>query len=260
MNKKKWIKEIIGETVEKRGFEYKGLEVDGFLEGYSYERKEGDLRQYISITVSDGVRMTLNTNAYRQIWVSVTELIKPKFDFDLGGFIDYRSEEEFKEILYYFRDVLVEKGFAVLEEKSKPTTEVRPKKETYWELYTEHEELNKTYCEKYGLDETGSIRKLVKKISDIILGTKEQKFSEVEEMLVGLAAVYGSRLIKKRGGEWKWNEEHCSCIIDDMWSDIYKCECANNPLVEMISYWENGKEDMDRLLQEFKQFWNEEIF
>ncbi len=259
MNKKKWIKEIIGEMVETRGFDYKGHEVDGFLEGYSFERKEGDLRQYISITIRDGMRMMLNTNAYRQEWVSLTELTKPKFDFDLGGFIDYRNEEEFKEILYYFRDVLVEKGFDVLEEKSKPTTEVRPKKETYWKLYTEHEKLNKEYCAKYGLDETGSVRKLMKKISDIILKTRKQKFLEVEEMLVGLAAVYGSRLITKREGEWEWDEVHCSCIICDMWCDRYKGGSAN-PLVEMIDYWENGKEDIDRLLQDFKQFWNEEIF
>lgn len=252
MNKTKWIKEIIGKTVEQYGFEYRGRNVDGFVEGYSFKRKEGDLKQYIDITITGGVRMLLKTNAYGQIWFSVTELVKPEFHVNPRDFIDYESEEEFKQILYYFRDALVQKGFAALEEKSKPTTEIRPKKETYWKLYTEHESLNEEYRKKYHLEETESTRKLIQKISDIILGTKDQEFSEVEEMLVGLAAVFSDQLIRKREGEWEWNEDCGACIIKGMRKGVYRCG-SSNPLSRVIFYWKGGKEDIDILLMEFKQ-------
>ena len=260
MNKEKWIKEIIGKTVEQYGFVYVGRHVDGYIEGYSYKRTNGELRHYISVSNSsfNELRMSLSTNAYGQMVVSATELVKPKFYVNIRDFIEYKSEEEFKQILRYFRDTLIQKGFAVLEEKSKPTTEIRPKKETSWKLFTEHEDLNREYRKKYHLEETESTRKLMQKISDIILETKDQEFSEVEEMLVGLAAVFADQLIRKRGGIWEWNESFHSCKIGGMKQGVYKIgSCI--PLASMIFYWKGRKENVDTLLNEFKEFRYEEI-
>ncbi|MBD5471975.1 MAG: hypothetical protein HDR20_03445 [Lachnospiraceae bacterium] len=112
-------------------------------------------------------------------------------------------------------------ALAVLEEKSKPATEVRPKKETYWKLYTEHDELNREYRKKYNLEDTESSLKCMKGISDIILETTDQEFAEVEEMLIGLAAVYGDQLIKKMGGKWIWFEVHNSSGVGKMRNGEY---------------------------------------
>ena len=246
--REKWIKKIIGEVVEKRGFEYTGHFRDEYANGYSFKCTMGDLRQDIHITViGNTIRMLLNTNAYGQIWVNVCDLMESNLKPDITGFLEFKDEDEYKEILHSFCEILIQKGFAVLEEKSKPTTEVRPKKETYWKLYTEHDELNREYRKKYDLEDTESSLKCMKRISDIILETTDQEFAEVEEMLIGLAAVYGDQLIQKWGGEWVWSEVHNSSGVDKMKNESYA-----NPLADMIFYWRRGKEDIDDLLQLFK--------
>lgn len=249
MNQEKWIKKIIGEAVETRGFEYIGHSRDGYVHGYSFKCTKGDLRQDIHITViSNTIRMQLNTNAYGQIWVNVCDLLESNLEPDVMGFLEFKDEDEYKQILYSFCEILIKRGFDVLEEKSKPTTEIRPKKETYWKLYVEHDELNRGYRNKYNLEDTESSLKCMQRISDIILETTDQEFAEVEEMLIGLAAVYGDQLIQKWGGEWVWYEVHNSSGVGKMRNGEYV-----NPLADMIFYWRRGEEYIDSLIQAFKK-------
>lgn len=249
MNKAKWVKKIIGEAVEQYGFEYIGYSRDGSIGDYTFERRDGDLLQFIMMTTrGNEIRLEFRTNAYGRFGVEASNLIESRFAHGYENFLWFQNEDEYKEILYHFRNIILQKGLTILEEESKPTTEIRPKKETYWELYTEHERLNKEYREKFGLEETESSRKLMQKISDIILETKEQQLSEVEEMLVGLAAVYGDQIIRKQGGEYTWNEDYHTCIIREMQGGS-----SASPLVDVIWYWGNKEEDMDYFLQAFQR-------
>lgn len=247
MNREKWIKKIIGEVAKERGFTYAGHYRDGYVHGYSFEYTKDDIRQDIDITIiGNEIRMQLNTTAYGQMWVNVCDLMESDLKPDITGFLEFKDEEEYKEILHAFSKILIQEGFRVLDEKSKHTTEARPKKETYWKLYTEHDELNREYRKKYHLEDTESSLKCIQKISDIILGTKDRKFAEVEEMLIGLAAVYGDQLIQEWGGEWVWSEMNNSCCAGGMRNGAY-----TNPLVDMIFYWTRGEEDLDILAQPF---------
>ena len=249
MNRQKWIKKIIGGVVEERGFEYTGHFRDGYIHGYSFECIKNDLRQYIEISISGNeIKMELNTNAYGQAWVNVCDLAELHLSPNLRGFLEFKDEGEYKEILHLFCEILNQKGFAVLKEKIKPTTEIRPKKETYWKLYMEHDELNREYRKKYDLEDTESSFKCMQRISDIILETVDQEFAEVEEMLIGLAAVYGDQLIQKWGGEWVWSEVNNSSGVDKMRNGEYV-----NPLADIIFYWKEGEEYMDALIQSFKK-------
>lgn len=223
MNKEKWIKEIIGEAVKDYGFEDFIYFVDGWTEGYDFERKDGDLEQYIIITVIDNeIRLEFMTNAYGQFPVEASNLIKSDFASDRRDFLMFKNEEEFKGILYLFRDIILQKGFEIFEKISRPTTEARPKKETYWKVFSENKELEEKYRKMYGLENTEFTRKMMQRISDIILSTKDQDFKEVEEMLVGLAAVYGNQIIRKCGGEWKWYDNTKSCLIVNIHGEKYK--------------------------------------
>ena len=189
--KEKWIKKIIGEVVAEREFVYTGHSRDGYVHGYSFECTKGDLRQDIHITViGNTIRMQLNTNAYGQIWVNVCDLMELYLKPDAKGFVEFKDEDEYKEILHSFCEIPIQKGFAVLEEKSKSTTEVRPKKETYWKLYTEHDELNREYRKKYDLEDTESSLKCMKRISDIILETTDREFAEVENIPLYRHAIF----------------------------------------------------------------------
>lgn len=247
-NQEKWIKKIVGEVVEERGFVYTGHHRDGYVHGYSFKCTKGDLRKDIDITViGNTIRMELNTNAYGQIWVNVCDLMESNLEPDITGFLEFKREDEFKEILHSFCEILIQRGFAVLEEKSKPTTEARPKKETDWKLYMEHDELNREYRKKYNLENTESSLKCMQRISDIILETTDREFAEVEEMLIGLAAVYGDQLIQKMGGKWVWSEANDSSGIGEIKNGGYA-----NPLTDIIFYWRRGKEDIDTLTWTFK--------
>ena len=251
MDKEKIIKEIIGEAVQEYGFDQFVHDVDGYIELYDFERKDGDLKQYIIMTVSiDEIRLQFMTNAYGQFAVEASNLIPSDFDVNTLGFIKFGNEEEFKKILYHFRDIILQKGFAILEEISKPTTEARPRKETYWKVFTENKELDEKYRKMYGLENTEFTRKMMQKISDIILSTKDQEFKEVEEMLVGLAAVYGNQIIRKCGGEWKWKHIAESCVVDKVFGDHHRA----NPLSQIIFYWDRKKEDINYLLGPFKKY------
>lgn len=249
MNKEKLIKEIIGEAVKDYGFEKFVYSVDGWTEGYDFKRTDGDLEQYIIITViNDEIRLEFMTNAYGQFPVDASKLIKSNFPSDRQDFLMFRNEKEFKKILFLFRDIILQKGFEIFEKISRPTTEARPKKETYWKVYSENRELEEKYRKMYGLEDTEFTRKMMQRISDIILSTKNQDFKEVEEMLVGLAAVYGNQIIRKCGGEWKWYDKTKSCLIVKIYG-----ENNSNPLNEIICYWRRKEEDINNLLIPFRR-------
>lgn len=247
MNRSQQIKKIIGEAIVERGFEFAGNFKDGYVHGWSFKRRDGDLVQYITIPViSDVIRLELSTNAYGQREVFAHTLIESDFsDYDHGLVFD--GDKEFKEILELYRDIILEKSPEVFERISKPASEAAPRKETHLKLYNDHDALNAEYRAKYGLEETESTMTLIKKLSETILATTDKKFSEVEEMLVGLAAVYADQLILKCGGEWQWNEEFNTCTI----KKVNGIRSAN-PLLRMITYWENKEEDLDVLLNYFK--------
>ena len=135
-----------------------------------------------------------------------------------------------------------------LEEISVPSTEIRPTIQTNLELYQNHSELNRKYRILLGVENETSTRKVLEKVNEAILETKEQDFVEIESMLIGLAAVYGEELISKRGGEWQWREDFDKiCWIDKMRGEI----SGTYPLNDIICYWREGKNNIQYFLDEF---------
>ena len=249
MNKEKYIKEIIGEAVKEYGFEKFTHFIETDWESYEFERVEGELKQNILITIMDSdLRLEFRTNAYGQFAVDATDLFPSNLASDRPGFLMFKNEEEFKKIIYLSRDIILQKGFNILEEISKPTTEARPRKETYWKVYTENKELEEKYRKMYELEDTEFTRKMMQKISDIILSTKDKEFAEVEDMLVGLAAVYGNQIIRKCGGQWRWRDNTKSCVIDNIFN-----RDRVNPLSQIIFYWDGKKENINYLLNSFRE-------
>ena len=247
MNRSQQVKKIIGSAIEDHGFEYKGYDRDEYVSFYSFEKKDGDLEQYITIVVSGGkLRLELGTNAYGQKDVRASALIDSKFKGGNDGLV-FESDEDFKEILSHFKEIILQKGFEILDSISVPTSDEIPTRRTETKLFQEHEALNKEYREKYGITETATT-KVIKKISDIILENKDKPFKEVEELLIGLAAVYGCQMVKKCGGHWEFDDESASCMIEEK----LECECER-PLLTMIWYWKHREEYLEILLQEFRE-------
>ena len=141
MNKAKWIKKIIGETVEEKGFSYAGCSRDGCNVWYSFERRvegedeDDEITQTIDIFVSPhfisgcDIRLTFCTTAYGFPYREVTNLIPSGLKKGyVDEFLHFENEEELKQILQHFRRIIVEKGEEVFREISKHSTEARPKK------------------------------------------------------------------------------------------------------------------------------------
>ena len=158
MNRAKWIKEIIGGAVEEHGFEYKGYSRDEYTYFYSYRRMKKDAQQDVWQTITIGVslnemELVFGTDAFGQDSIEAgAGLIESDFEIDSDNrWITWKDAEEFKKVLYHFREIILKKGLNILEEISIPTSEIRSTKETDWKLYQEHEALNEEYRKRYGL-------------------------------------------------------------------------------------------------------------
>ncbi len=261
MNKAKWIKKIIGETVTEKGFSYTGC-TGGSDVGYSFKRRvdgedeDDEIMQiieiFISLSVIGGydIRLTFCTNAYGVINQEVTNLIPSGFKKgDLDDFLHFENEEELKQILQHFRRIIVEKGEDVFREISKHSTEARPKKKTYRKLYEEHEELNQKYRKLYGMEDTEFTAKLMRRMNQVILEIQDEDFADVEETLIGLAAVYGDQLVRKCGGEWELSEVG-TCMITGIHEGS---RAGENPLNSIIFHWRNKRDDYRELLDCFRK-------
>ena len=261
MNKAKWIKKIIGEAVTEKGFSYTGC-TGGSDVGYSFKRRvdgedeDDEIMQiieiFISLSVIGGydIRLTFCTNAYGVINQEVTNLIPSGFKKgDLDDFLHFENEEELKQILQHFRRIIVEKGEDVFREISKHSTEARPKKKTYRKLYEEHEELNQKYRKLYGMEDTEFTAKLMRRMNQVILEMQDEDFADVEETLIGLAAVYGDQLVRKCGGEWELSEMG-TCMITGLHEGS---GAGENPLNSIIFHWRNKRDDYRELLDCFRK-------
>ena len=262
MNKAKWVKKIIGETVEEKGFSYAGCSRDGCNVWYSFERRvegedeDDEITQTIDIFVSPDfisgcdIRLTFCTTAYGFPYREVTNLIPSGLKKGyVDEFLHFENEEELKQILQHFRRIIVEKGEEVFREISKHSTEARPKKKTERKLYEEHEELNRKYRVLYNIEDTEFTAKLIRRMSQVILEMQDEEFADVEETLIGLAAVYGDQLVRKCGGEWELTENN-TCMIEGLQGG----SLGMNPLNTIICYWRNKRDDYGVLLSWFERY------
>lgn len=254
MSRAQLIKKVIGEAIEEFGFVYEGYSRDEYCHIYTFVRKKRVIKQYIWIetqpSLSEGgvVKLSFMSSANSMKAVQGAYLIESDFERESDGLV-FKTEEELTQILYLFNDVIRQKGLDILQKIRRSGGKAAPKKRTQWKLYQEHEGLNEEYRKKYGLEETESTTGLMQKIYDVILENKDRKFAEVEELLVGLAAVYGDQIVRKCGGQWKWYSEHNSCMIEGIFGSR-----AENPLLTVISQWRYWKyRDIECLIREFRK-------
>lgn len=223
MKYKKIIQEIIGTELEKQGFTYVPNT------SWSYERVKDQVWQNISVVreryCKGYIRMVFMTNANGQKPKGLDDFVPDQ----LPEYWHYETEEELRKIIEQFKDWTLTYGLKELEKMSVPTTEARPKPETNRYLYEHHRGLYKEY------KESDSWEAVVKAIQDKIEETWDQPFSEVEEILIGLAALYAYALNRGAEGEWGWDEKMNLCGIHHVlgtYASIY-------PLLAIISAWSN---------------------
>ncbi len=226
MRYKKMIQKILGTELEKQGFTYMPNS------SWSYERVKDQVWQSVSVVreryCKGYIRMVFMTNAYGQKPKGLDDFVPGQ----LPEYWHYETEEELREIIEQFREWTLAYGLDMLEKMSVPTTEARPKPETNRYLYEHHRELYKEYKEKL-CEGNDSWEAVVKAIQDKIEETWDQPFNEVEEMLIGLAALYAYALNRGDEGEWGWDEKMNLCSIQH----ILGTDMSIFPLLAIISAW-----------------------
>ncbi len=237
MERKKIVKEILGTELEKLGFVY---------EKGSYIRRKNGIKQCIEVGEERYARkrakMYFYTNAYGQKPVELEDFV-PGI---LQESWEYETDEEYRAIIQQFKEWTLTYGLEQLEKMSIPTTEERPKPETNRYLYEHHEGLNREYLKKMGM-EGAEAPDVLFALQDEMEKLRGLPFKEVEQTLVGLAAVYGHCICLCGNGAWHWFEEIRSCMI----SDIGEEGILRSPLQNMISSYHGRIVKEDEFIDEY---------
>lgn len=204
MNMKKVIHEELGQELENIGFHY-GSSERGI---WPYEREKDGIKQEIIVIrhryEKDCIRVIFNTNAYGQRQKEFCDFV-PEEGAKHWEFWEFSNEEELREILREFKRLIFTYGLDFLETISKPATDAVPTREKQRYLYEHHQELSDKYQEELGT-EGKSAEEVVDVITHELEEMLDKPYAEVEDVLMGLAALYGHTICWGDRGEWVWNE------------------------------------------------------
>lgn len=178
MKMKKIIHEELGQELENIGFHY----VSGERLFWPYEREKDGIKQEIMV-VRDRyekgyIKVIFHTNAYMQRPREFCDFV-PEEGAKHWDFWGFDNEEELREVLKEFKRLIFTYGLDFLETISKPATE-----------------------EVIGI--------IYKKMEEILV----KPYTEVEDLLMGLAALYGDAIYWENRENWIWSEEEHNCQIE----------------------------------------------
>ena len=211
MNMKKIIQEELGQELENIGFHY----VPGERSVWPYEREKDGVKQEI-IVIRDRyeknyIKVIFHTNAYGQRQREFRHFV-PEEGAKHWEFWGFENEEELRAILKEFKRLIFTYGLDFLETISKPATDAVPTREKQRYLYQHHQELFEKYQKELGT-EGKSAEEVIDILNHKIEEMLDKPYTEMEDVLMGFAALYGHTICWGDNGEWIWNEEKESCEV-----------------------------------------------
>lgn len=191
---KKIVQEELGEELYKHGFHCaKG---EPFF--WTYEREKKGIHQEI-IVAQDRfekgyLKVIFSSDAYGQRPKEFRDFV-PEEGAKHWDYWKYNNEEELRKVLQEFKRLIQAYGYDFLEKIGKPATDAIPTKEANRYLYLHHHELWKEYEVKMNTE-----KKEVEQVIDMIYQKLDElldePFKQVEDILLGLAALYGHTIDK----------------------------------------------------------------
>lgn len=237
MNIKKIIQEELGTELEKYGFKYRKYE----SYCWPYEREINGIRQEIMVArdrfEKGYIKVMFFTNAYGQTIKEFKNFV-PEEGARHWDYWGYENEEELREILREFKRLILTYGLDFLEEISKPTTDAIPTKEANEYLYGNHQAIFEEYRIKFG-----TVNKTPEEVIDLIYQKLDEKldepFNELEDIFIGLAALYGHTICWGDKGIWTWDQLEDACYIENILGSCKKLP----PLNLIIAVWDMKRKD-----------------
>lgn len=208
---RKVIHEELGQELEKIGFTF----VSGERLFWPYEKEKDGIRQEIIIARDrydkKSIKVIFHTNAYKQPPKEFCDFV-PEDGAKYWDLWEYGNEEELRGILREFKRLIFAYGLDFLETISKPSTDAIPTEEKNRYLYEHHQELFEEYQEKLGT-KGKKPEEAIEIIYAAIGKILDEPFAKVEDMLIGIAALYGHTICWGDKGEWCWSQESKQCMI-----------------------------------------------
>lgn len=255
INKKLFVRKVIGGVIFPYGF----LEESNDRLGVRFSRKKERVTQFISVDyiLDSYLRISFQTSAYQYPTLDGYELLCRKGEVRNPDFIKFLNPEvrlwkweekdQFLAILDIFKKLIVTYGMDLLNDLSVDWTDIQPTVESNKKLYENHIELNLHYREELGIKTETNAIKVMELISRKLIEIRGQDFKNIEDVLIGLAAVYGEEIVLKCGGEWQLRKDLGDiCWISKIHGNMYKMEAPLNTICDYLRF---GKEDVAVLLK-----------
>ena len=212
MTIKKVIQEELGKVLEEQGFKFTKAEPCF----WPYEREKDGVHQEIMVArdryEKGYIKVIFATNAYGQRPKEFRDFV-PEEGAKKWDYWGYGNEEELREVLREFKRLILEYGLDFIEEISKPATDAIPTEKSNRYLLQHHQELCKEYQKRLdveGKEAKEVINKIYQKLEKIL----DEPFSQIEDILIGLAALYGHAICWGDKGKWIWDEQRRGCCIE----------------------------------------------
>ena len=182
-----------------------------------YDPETDVVKQYVNIQESSygmGLTVRFETEAVNGVSGDDAEFLKEKNPNKLSAnkgssWFFYSGEEDYKRVLLYLADLIIEYGLEHLDRMS-IEEEVIPTKAMADELFENHAELDRQFLEKYKFNTVAhsmaDIEDWFQKLKELIISVSEKPYEEVEELLLEMAAFIGERHCELIGAKWFFEE------------------------------------------------------
>lgn len=237
-------KSIVITTIEKKlspyGFHYTKYQGGRWTFSRDVEGISQNVFVHKGMWGNDYYILEINTSA-SQAPLRVHDITKDaRYNND---FFEFHSEEERRKVLETMADIVIQYGIDIMNERCVMKEYFEPTQEMHKELFEEHDSLANKFMERHGLSnmEEEAVLLAIKEDLETI---KDEKYEQVQNQLLEIAAVYGNMLINRMGGRWGYSKFYKTTGIEKM--PIFVTYPVLRIIVEL---WE--KKDGDTVLKKY---------
>lgn len=218
MNKEVLIKNVIEKVLEPEGFSYVGR-FDGISSEFlrKVKNSKGEIVKQI---------ITLQENRYcKEVFLNLESTAAGHdMGYRINDFVPncttdglyFESEEEYKEVIEKFSNILQEYGIPFLEEIKESKLKNYLTDRDNERLFYEHRQLVENILKREKIKiENMMVEEVAEFIEKKILAVKEKPFEEVRNLLLELSALFGAVVNQYYSCQWSLNDDFClSCSLE----------------------------------------------
>lgn len=242
MGKKSIVITTIEEKLSSYGFHYNKYECGRWTFSRDVEGISQNVFVQKGMWGNDYYILEINTSA-SQAPLRVHDITKDaRYNND---FFEFHSEEERRKVLETMADIVIQYGIDIMNELNVIEERYDATQEMHKKLFQEHDLLVDKFLERHGISnlEEEAVLPVIQDEWQLVL---QAEYKEIQDKLVELAAVYGTMLMKRVGGRWRYSKLYKSTDIEKM--PIF----VTYPVLDiLVQLW--VKKEVDSVTQRYKK-------